>query len=94
MTWRTTLVAPPDPAAQTVVQVSCRWCPWRPAPVDVASEEGRIQVRLLRKGHDCRTAAEDREVSDLLATTGLLVGYGELMDAVLAAGEAPDDRAR
>jgi hypothetical protein len=90
MTWRTTLVAPPDPAAQTAVQVSCRWCPWRSELVDVTEEEGRVKVRLLRKGHDCRTAAEDPEVSDLLAATGLVVGYGQLMDAVHGAFRVPE----
>jgi hypothetical protein len=36
-----------------------------------------------------RPAADDPEVSDLLAAIGLLVGYGELLDAVYTAGGVP-----
>lgn len=87
MTWRATLVAPVDATTALVVQVSCRWCPWRSELVDVTEEAGRVTVRLLRKAHDCRTDAP--QVAALIDAPGVNPGWLELAGAVKAVPDGP-----
>jgi len=62
MSWQTTLVQPVHPDRQTLVEVTCQWCPWTAGLFDATTDEGRAAVRGARVGHTCEAtpAAPER----------------------------------
>lgn len=82
MSWQSTLVEPVSAAKLTVVQVTCKWCPWRSVTIDASTELGRAQVRSLRQGHVCAMRDPDAAFADIASEYGC---DGGLYAAVLEA---------